>query len=797
MKISVVIILILFCISDSQSQIRFTTTATFNSIGYSLSSSNSNVSSKSNLSIIYKKTGDFLWKNGFSPSYDNQTKQWRGSLFLLDSNTQYNIKLTLIDSSQTPQINEINDSVKTLAPPAIIPVGIIKYVSPFGSGTAYSSVLPGSLKVLLTSEISCGTTVMLRGGNYSIGNLTIKLNSNCTEETPIVFMAAPGETPVFDGGDTTRYIWKATAEDSALYSTTVRSDIAYTSLCLLNKNLRLYPYGLLIPAAFPYPSLSDLGYDLSGFYRKDSTFYFKTLDHRNPNNEHLTFSNLSQCITVQGNNKNNYLYFSGITFKYFAKPIITKNIFSLVDGDFPALTLSFKNTNHVVLDNCHFEYCNWPINFSDSCNYSIVQNCTFQDGVGKYSHGAFKQTRDVTILEQGTYGRYMEYAAINFSSQSQVNIIRNNSVDGYIGGLVGKSLTTDLASEETDIYNNKISNSYNGINADGGSINSRIWNNTVGYCSVGLSFINASFGPNYIFRNIIHHIIERKNHNDIFFMDCDNISSTKIWGTGIKLNASARTINPPDMIFVHNTFHTADTLGFDMYLWNSTWKSIFSRNNIYYSEGKSSFFLDGIQGDSLYNFNSQSDCYYNKNNILAIIQPMNGIPKCIAFSDVLPFDEELRTITGDNRCSISKAVLINPVFSSISSGNYELSPTSLLIDKGEIILGFNDSYSGLLPDIGAREFQSSADVLEKNKENSMQFSIYPNPATSTVSIRYLGDNSKEQFDVYSIVGQKLLSVFGEYGQSKLTVKTEDLTAGMYFIRRNRTGEIFTFIILNN
>jgi len=798
MKKSVVILLVIFWVSVTYAQLTFTPTATFNSIGYSVTSQNSEFTNGAIVSITYKKSGNQLWEQGFSPSFNDLTKQWRGSFFMLDSNTLYHIKLSVIDTTQqVPHVIEIIDSIKTLLPPLVFPMGAIKYVSPTGSGTAYSAIIPGNLKELLSSGISCGTTVILKGGNYYIGDITLILKNDCTEGTPIIFMAAIGETPVFNGGDTTHYKWTAVPGDSAMYSASVSSDIAYSSLCLLNKNLRLYPYGLLQPATFPYPSLSDLGYDLSGFYRKDSTFYFKSLDYLNPNNEHLTFSKLSRCFTIEGNNKNNYLYFHGITFKYFAKPIITKNIFSLVDGEYPAMTLIFKNTNHIVIDNCHFEFCNWPINISDSSNYSIIQHSTFQDGIGKYSHGAFKQTRDVTILEQGTYGRYMEYAAMNFSSQSRVNIVRNNYVDGYIGGLIGKHLTSDVASEETDIYNNKVSNSYNGINADGGSSNTRIWNNTIGYCSVGLSFINASFGPNYIFRNVIHHILERKNHNDIFFMDCDNIPSAKIWGTGVKLNASPRTNNPPDIIFVHNTFHTADTLGFDMYLWNSTWKSIFSRNNIYYSEGKSSFFLDGIQGDSLYNINSRSDCYYNKNNSLAIIQPTNGIPKCTTFFDIPTFDEGLQNITGDKRCSISQGISANPVFMSVESENYALTLASVLIDKGEIIHGFNDIYSGLLPDIGAKEMVSTIGVSEIDKSKDLQFLVYPNPANSSISIRYSGNKTEEQFDIYSIIGQKITSLVGEIGANELEIQTDSLHAGIYYIYRNRTGEIATFLVLTN
>jgi hypothetical protein len=794
MKKSIILILWIFCVSVAHSQILFKATATFNSIGYITQLQNIDITPTTQLTIAYQQSGESDWKHGFPPSFDSQMKQWRGSIFMVDSNTTYHIKLIVTDSSKPNLLFETIDSVTTLLPPLISAAGTIKYVSPTGTGTAYSSSSPGNLQALLASDISCGTTVILKDGRYPVGNISLTLQGDCTEGTPIIFMAASGETPIFDGSDTTHYTWTATAGDSTLYSAIVSSSIAYSTLCVLNDTLRLYPYALLVPAAFPYPSLTDLGYELSGFYRKDSTFYFKTLDRRNPNTEHLTFSTMSRCFTVNGSHRNNYLCFKGITFKYFAKPIITKNIFGLIDGDYPATTLTFNNTNHVRIDNCHFEYCNWPINFSDSSNYSLVQNCTFRDGVGKYSHGAFKQTRDVTPLEQASYGRYMEYAAINLGNLSRVTIVRNNTVTGYIGGLVGKGLSANVASEDIDIYGNDVSYCYNGINADGGSINTRIWNNTVRYCTVGLSFIGASFGPNYIFRNSVHHILDRKNHNDIFFMDCENILSTKIWGTGVKLNASPRTSNPPAMIFVHNTFHSTDTLAFDMYLWNSTWSSLYSRNNIFYSEGKSSLFLDGIRGDSLYNFNSKNDCYYNKNKTVAIIQPTNVVPVCSTYSDISAFDYGLRTITGDNGCSVTNAMIVNPMFTNSLDDVFTLLPTSALIDKGEVIPGFNDKYSGLLPDIGAKEWYSSAHISEQSNAEIHHFSIHPNPATSDIVIGYFGNNFNVQFDMYSIIGQKIASkTTNGAGWIELTIPTENLPSGVYYIRKNKTDEVVTFI----
>lgn len=794
-------ILLFFCVGSVCQAQSLKLFSTINSIGFQLKlpvGYDTDLSSK--ISFRYKETGK-MWVDGFTPTrlnYDS-VKEFRGSLFLLNSSTKYILEITLTDSTPTIQKSVFIDSISTLNEPSIVNNSLTKYVSPTGSGTDYSLTKPGDLKTLLGTTIACGTTIVLRGGTYSTGDMTLNLNSECNSNSPIQIIAYQNETPVLDGGDYTKYIWIKTTGDSSMYYTTIGANLGYNALCLFDTT-RLYPYAFLTPPSISptYPSLSNLGYDQSGFYRKGNLVYIKTLDKKDPNKSNIVFSKYFWCLTVNGNNKTNFVTIKGITFKNYNKGKCDIDIFNNPTQCYPSWTLALNNTNHVVIDNCKFEFTNFPVSFNGVCNYNTVQNCEIIDGTGYWSHGAFKQTRDQNYLEPGSYGRYLESGGISFmpgNYQTIVgNIIRNNRVRGVVGGIAVGSSATGYKITETDIYNNYISWCYDGIDATGlvfnsGCINTRTWGNTVAYCPVAFSLLSPSFGPNYLFRNVAHHISERKNHNfDVVFMDCNNVPSNKIWGTGLKLNGGG--INNPNagyIYLINNTFHSSDTLGFNLYLWNSLWKKLYSANTIYYSEGKSSLFFDGVKDDTSYSFESRADNFYNKKGNIATVQPVNGIANCNTYTTVNDFNLGLKSTTQSKNISIS-GFNFNPGFNAISTNDFSLNASSNLIDKGIIIQGFNFDYKGNSPDIGAYESAKNGGFV-KNNAFAPQTSIYPNPFAEKISVSSnFSFNTLEVFDTKGSLISKL-----EMENTFENSFDLNLHSGIYFIKiRYSNGNNSTF-----
>jgi len=691
--------------------------------------------------LSYREIGD-TFNHGYPPTFliVDTVYQYRGSVYEAKAGTSYEVRITLV-SIDGDTLTILTNTTTTLKDPSITPTQIVKYVSPQGSGTEYSYQQPGSLTALLSTDIACGTTIILKGGRYDIGEMHLNLAQQCSEKSPIIFMAADNETPIFSGGDDEQYSWIRTAEDTSIFVTTIRKELEYNTLMMMD-SVRMYPYPFLkSPDIQPsYPSLQNLGYDVSGFYRKGNLVYCKTVDHMNPNQSHIIFSKRFTCLTIDGNGKDNYLQFKGITFEYYGKGKCDIDIFGNPTQCYPSWTLRFLNTNQVIIDSCIFNYTNFPISFNGSCSGNVVQRCTITDQTGWWSHGAFKQTRETLYLEPGSYGRYLENCGIMFAPSDRGimsgNIIQHNVITGVVSGIGVGASTPNYRIYDTDISGNVVSNCYDGIDVTSissaaGCINTRIWNNEIHHCPVAFSLILPQWGPTTIFRNVAHHISERKNHNfDVVFADCDNTISDKIWGTGLKVNTGEVNANPGSMFLFHNTFHSTDELGFPMYLWKSTWKNFVSRNNIYYSEGKSSLFFDDVQGDSVFSFDSQGDNFWNPfSGKIAIIQPKNGVATCEFYSSVSTLETGLKLATKSPLVTIAGYTL-DPLF--INNNDFHLSPKSGLVDKGVVIQGINDKFSNQAPDIGAFEMNQPSEVIEDSI--SSEVTIFPNPFSDSFTI---------------------------------------------------------------
>ncbi|MCS6935043.1 MAG: right-handed parallel beta-helix repeat-containing protein [Chitinophagales bacterium] len=653
---------------------------------------------------------------GFAPYRFRQDtfNELRGSLFMLQPNTKYHLQITLTDSTPALQTFTFNDSVTTRAEPAVQPTGNVKYVSPTGSGNAYTLANPGNLATLINNNlVTCGTTVLLLDGVYDVSNLNLNITSDCTPQTPIVIMAAPGANPVMDGGFHQPLVWTQDPFDSTLYSAPNQTAFNYTSLCIMG-NERLYPYAILSPnGSFPnYPSLLNLGYGHSGFYRDKNSIWIKTAEGKNPNFHSVILSKSINCLTVEGNNKQCYLRIKGITFRYYSKPNLLSDFWGNYTGSYLPQTLYFKDVNHVLIDSCRFEYSNFPVSFYGNCNYNTIINCVIRDGTGLWGHGAFKATRDEFYLVQSSFGRGLENCGIYFKPSPGAtltgNVIFNNQIHGVVAGIAAGNVDVNAVMQETDIYNNTIDNCYDGIDGLNGQVNLRIWHNDIARGPVGLSFIGGRFGPRYVFRNVVHHTSHRKNVNDITFVHCNNTMSDKIWGTGIKMNAGGTTPNPGALFLMHNTFHAADTLAFAMYLWQTDWRKLYSRNNIYYNEGMSTFFFDNVANNPTYSFNSHFDNYFSgSSGAVAIVQPVNGQPVCHTYFSPAQLDTGLRNITMGGDVEVKFARHAHPQFVATDS-NFRLQCTSPMIDNGTILHGINNrSFYGLKPDIGAYEFMKT------------------------------------------------------------------------------------------
>ncbi len=745
------------------------------------------------------------WVKGFPLSRIewNNRPQFRGSIFMATAGTTYELAVTLTDSIPVFTQMILSGQITTRRDPKIAATANVRYVSPLGSDTLYTSDKPGNLQALLATSIVCGTTIILRGGEYAIGGLQINLTEDCTADSPIIFKAAPGENPVFNGGDSTQYVWMPHEFDPNMYFTAVAPGLENGALCILDGQ-RLFPYASVSPIIAGYPSLTDLKYGHAGYYRNGLSYFIKTPEGKNPNGHTVVLSRYANCMVFNGNKKHNFLYFKGLTFKYYGKGSCDYYFGNInqPSGCYTASTLQFSDASEVTVDSCIFWFNNNSIVFQGIANQNTIQNCRMYDQTGLWSHAAFKQSRDALLPVQifgiqgdfGSFGRYLETSAILFqpaTDTSQGNILRNNHIDGYVVGIAVGS------GAEHDISNNDIGNCFDAIESTGGFVNHRIWGNRLHHSPVGMSMAVPAYGPFYVFRNVFDHLGSRFNYlnpnqtdgGDPHFVDCNNVGFPVSWGTALKLNAGTSTPYPGAIFFIHNTVHGIDSLGFNLYLWNNTWKKLWSRNNIYYTSAGSNFFFDGIQGLTSYSFDSESDNFYTVNqHSVARIRPLHGVQLCTTDTSLVHFEMLLQNITASTEVKVKNGNTLDPKFEDVSSGNFYLQPGSPMIDAAVSVPGFNDVFFGAAPDLGAFE-STTVRTIELSDGSELSILIFPNPSAGGFEVR-------AQTPLISV------AVFDNLGRCIATqrIKNEQsvqmvLDPGLFWIRiQSQDGRIITRLV---
>ncbi len=757
-------------------------TPTYHSIGVKVT----NLSTADSCIVEYKKSNQSTWLMGFNPDKVtiSGTEQFRGSLFLLEENTTYEIRVTVYEGANANTLPVAQQTTRTS--PTFTQTANVKWVAPNGAGTQYTQASPGNLNTLFSSgQVTCGTTVLLTDGTYSFTNgLALTINNPCTETTPIVIMAAPGANPVVDGGQNVTTNWTLHSTIPNLYSTPIPTGAEHSNICVMG-NKALYPYPSVNPETLlgSY-NLAALNFDYDGFVRDENTLWIKTQAGSNPNNETVIVSKSFRFLTVYGNDKNAFLKIKGITFKHFGKPVL--NALGSAQDAYSATVFDLRNVHHVYFDSCSFQYNNSHISFSSQCDNYTIQNCTFKHEVGKWSHAMIKKSHVYVNTLLGTIsssrGRAVESAAI-FTHLSKQGVIRNNHFDGLNSGV--ESYFDTGFNEEIDIYNNLFVDNFDAIECDGLWSNVRVWNNEIIRPMAGISAAPPAIGPRYFFRNTFHGMKGRVNEqDDPYFIGCSPIGTNyRGQGIGIKTNSGYQGSLPPgNLYFFNNTFHTEDTLGFVFTSWTSEWRKALFINNAYSHSVSHPFYyfdLANNAANSAFQISSINDNYFSYNSAapIAVVKHIHGQYNCTNIQNVNTLQSNLSSISGSPNILIQNPMQNNPSFTSIGIGGFELNSNSPLIDAGVQIQGFYDYY-GNNPDIGAKESNFALSIKEENALNKVK--IYPNPTSEFLNIALPNLDDNFTFNLYNTMGQ-LVMTSNAKGKNLQRIEMKPFTEGLYLL----------------
>ncbi|MEO9870216.1 T9SS type A sorting domain-containing protein [Ekhidna sp.] len=84
-----------------------------------------------------------------------------------------------------------------------------------------------------------------------------------------------------------------------------------------------------------------------------------------------------------------------------------------------------------------------------------------------------------------------------------------------------------------------------------------------------------------------------------------------------------------------------------------------------------------------------------------------------------------------------------------------------------------------------------------NNDQETQISIYPNPAVEFIIVQVEGESSKTEFELNSMIGNKLLIKPEEVGIGKYKIQVKDLATGYYFLivknEKKRFKKAFRFL----
>jgi hypothetical protein len=317
--------------------------------------------------------------------------------------------------------------------------------------------------------------------------------------------------------------------------------------------------------------------------------------------------------------------------------------------------------------------------------------------------------------------------AITFSRCGGNHVIRHNEIYGIaakrfndaIGGADNFS-TGGFPNRDSDIYGNVVSNAWDdGIEAEGGNTNVRIWGNYIDRTGVGVATTVTSRGPVYIFRNVWN----RSQFYEALGLDADERQPFFKSGSSAALGDGRRYV-------LHNTMLQAVQAGLAYTLGGGYGmggtgaeepvNNSVSINNIYHLWKPNSAFYQTGAGNRY-----ARDMYSGRAGDAPIVNGINAAPVYASGHG----------------------------WQSEAGGLYQLAAGTPGHDEGERIPGFNDGFAGAAPDVGAHEGGSAP----------MAFGIAASPGAATsalavfpYALAFLG----QSMGTHSPVQRVTLSNFG-------------------------------------
>lgn len=405
---------------------------------------------------------------------------------------------------------------------------------------------------------------------------------------------------------------------------------------------------------FPYTDLTDLQAStlgVPGFYTSGTSLYVRLENDADPNAVAVNISRFNHAFYLSGRE---HIRFSNITFRHYGRASYAKAVYIDTSSD-------------IVVENCIFAYNDLGVGIKRESHRNVIQDNEFMDAIFDWPWSAIKSSGGI---EDGGVVFYDPCTG-------RGNVIRRNVFhDDFDGFGTCPENTAGEPTNETDIYGNVVYNmGDDGVSTDGRCSNVRLWDNTFYDVLIGVSMAPVYDGPVYAIRNLIYRT---------------GVGNNDYPGSSFKFNSGYSASGP--MYLFHNTADAYYSENSGIHIKSpGSWANIYARNNIW---AGTDYAINNNNTDQPVDFDYDG-LYTTLENEFVYW----GDGEDRHMRDL----ETFRQLTGQEAHGLS----CDPGFSDPSSHDYTLSAGSCLIDKGLVIPGVNDDFSGAAPDIGAFEYETA------------------------------------------------------------------------------------------
>jgi hypothetical protein len=636
---------------------------TFNALGLEVSYSGEFGDSARAL-LFWRKANGTAWRNGPEMTVDSDRNLIHASIYPLEPDERIQLRVLFYDPSapETPTLETQAATRELLVEPGN---GNSYYVSPDGNDpNPGTRELPFKTLARASRDLTAGETVYAMDGVYLEGNLFDGLKGQ--EDQPIVIAAAEGHQPVLDGSmeiPAGSGAWKQYGGD--IYYTVLEGgsfDAGYGYVAQDSNRM------------FVYSSLDELSADNLNVPRawylnsKNQTLYLRTGNGDSPENYTYNVARHSCACLFSASE---YVVVRGFEMRYYGQA---------------AVRFSEGARGCTVVDNVIHNAPNGVfLKHESTRDNSVWRNLIYEPGLVEIPWNSIKA---------GGYPRQGIMSAVS----GRGNSFCHNVIHGWFDGICVEIWEVPGAvnsHRDCDVMYNRVYNiGDDAFELDGGGINMRLHGNTVRNAMVAISLAPIERGPVYVTRN------------DVTFLNLM-----------FKLNVGVPYSLGYTYVY-HNSGYGLNS-GNGMAMIGMTGKDAggpetrnkFFKNNAMIGADRA--VRAGYDGNNHLDYN----CYYHTPGLDPRKFEWNGLTYFTFDEFITATGQEANGLYTDPHFTDTPGLgeipwqgfwedeIGNyPLVSGVEVGDMKLMSSSPLINRGLVIRGINEDYSGTAPDIGAFEY---------------------------------------------------------------------------------------------